>query len=91
MYDDWTKCTECQFFDPEKYYCKRMLHTVTIGCPCGEPKPLTNYDRIVSKTPEEMAEWLVLVEQRILEMQPALERPALYKDWIDFLKQEAEA
>ena len=55
-----------------------------------EPKPVTNYDRIISKTPEELAEWLVLVEQRILEMQPALERPALYKDWLDWLKQEDE-
>ena len=56
-----------------------------------EPKPITNYDRIISKTPEELAEWLVLVEQRILEMQPALERPALYKDWLDWLKQEDES
>ena len=60
------------------------------GYPNCFQSTVTNYDRLISKTPEELAEWMVLVEQRILEMQPALERPALYKDWLDYLKQEAE-
>ena len=58
MYDNWTKCTECQFFDPEKYYCKKLLHTVTIGCPYGEPKHETHYDAIVHMPPEGMAVFL---------------------------------
>lgn len=30
-------------------------------CPYSTP-PLTNYDRIISKSPEELAEWIVWVE-----------------------------
>ena len=49
----------------------------------------TNADRIRAMTAEELADWLVLVEQRILERQPMLERPALYEALLDWLKQEA--
>ena len=29
-----------------------------------KPKPVTNYDRIISKSPEELADWLIGVIQR---------------------------
>lgn len=38
MHDDWTKCEQCEFLSPDKYYCNRMLHSVTIGCPYGQEK-----------------------------------------------------
>ena len=50
----------------------------------------TNADRIRAMTDEELADWLVMVEQRIIEVNPMLERPALYADWLEWLKEEAE-
>lgn len=64
--------------------CKATRATYGVG------DHITEYDRLVRKSPEELAQWLVLVEQRILDVQPALERPALYADWLDWLKQEVE-
>lgn len=55
-----------------------------------EKIPETNYQRVMRKTPEQLAEWLVFVEQRILERKPMLEGPALYADWLDWLGQEAK-
>lgn len=55
-----------------------------------QKKSITKADRIRSMTDEELAAWLVFIERRILERQPMLERPALYADWLAFLKQEAE-
>lgn len=31
------------------------------GCTYHKPKPMTNYDLLISKTPEELAEWLVAI------------------------------
>ena len=67
------------------------LDPPVINCREFVPKPITNYHRLISKTPEELAEWLVFVEQRILELQPMLERPALYADWLNWLRQESES
>ena len=39
-------------------------------------KPITNYDRIISKTPEELAEWL--------------EAHCYQYGWLDWLKQEVK-
>lgn len=55
-----------------------------------EKIPETNYQRITRKTPEQLAEWLVFVEQRILERQPMLEGQSLYADWLEWLGQEAK-
>lgn len=30
------------------------------GCIWSSNKPMTNYDRIISKTPEELAEWMAI-------------------------------
>ena len=53
-------------------------------------KPITNADKIRQMTDEELAAWLTFVEQRVLNRNPALERPATEKDWLDWLKQEVE-
>ena len=52
--------------------------------------PKTKADNIRTMSDEELASWLVIIEQRILERQPMLERPALYQDWIEWLKQPAK-
>lgn len=49
---------------------------------------MTNADKIRAKTDEQLAEWLTFVENRILEMQPMLERAALEADWLEWLKEE---
>lgn len=54
-------------------------------------KPQTHADRIRAMTDEELAEWIVMVEQRIIEVNPMLERPALYADWLEWLKEEGES
>lgn len=45
-----------------------------------EKIPETNYDRIIRKTPEELAEWLDNNTYRF----------PIYKDWLDWLRQEVE-
>lgn len=52
-------------------------------------KPITNGDRIRAMTDEELAEWLVIVEQRVIEANPMLERATLYADWLKWVRQGA--
>ena len=49
---------------------------------------MTNADRIRAKTDKQLAEWLAFVENRILEIQPILERAALEADWLEWLKED---
>lgn len=53
-------------------------------CLCYEGK--TNYDRIVSKSPEELAEWIIddLIEPGYYTHEQG------FKIWLDWLKQEAK-
>lgn len=53
-------------------------------------KALTNADSIRSMTDEELAKWFVNLEVKILNIQPMLERPALEKDWLEWLQKECE-
>lgn len=46
--------------------------------------PVTNYDRIVSKTPEELARWIWAVQSGIEH-----EDIVSTDGWLDWLKQEA--
>ena len=58
------------------------------------PKPITNADRLRAMSDEELAEWLVIVERRVVEN--ALSKPFNYTDkqlkadWLEWLRQEAE-
>ena len=62
-----------------------------------ERKPQTNYDRLISKTPEEMAEWLCLTQFREGDFCP-LEHGRQYcrmadgcrACWLDWLKSPVE-
>ena len=49
---------------------------------------MTNADRIRAKTDKQLAEWLTFVENRILEMQPMLEREEFEADWLEWLKED---
>ena len=51
---------------------------------------MTNADRIRAKTDKQLAEWLTFVENRILEMQPMLEREEFEADWLEWLKEEVK-
>lgn len=44
-----------------------------------QPKPVTNYDRIISKTPEELADFLNNVNPRLWK----------HETWLDWLRKEA--
>ena len=54
----------------------------------------TNADRIRTKTDEDLAEWLAMIEKRVVEK--ATSKPQYYTDeelkadWLEWLTQEAE-
>lgn len=59
-----------------------------------EPKPLTNYDRFVRKTLEEMAEFIEKLTKGLI-VPPGCPKAGCkseycQKCWIDYLKQEAD-
>lgn len=52
--------SECKTCKHERDICSLVSHCQGV-CDRWEPKPVTNYDRLVSKSPEELAEWLAEV------------------------------
>lgn len=52
--------------------------------------PLTNYDRLISKTPEEMAEWINNNSCLCAPGKEPCEDGECEECWLDWLKQEAE-
>ena len=61
-----------------------------------EAKPITNYDRIISKSPEELAKWIVEIadcdeceKMHGFRMCGAAPEKACEDCWLDWLKQEA--
>lgn len=82
------KCINCNsYFTFDELY-KRRIGEV------WKPKPATNADRLRAKSNEELAEWLVMVERRVIEN--ALSKPFYYTDeqlkadWLEWLKKEVE-
>ena len=55
-------------------------------CGNNEPKFITNYDRLISKSPEELAEWIVEVECEAYRLDGTYGS----NYWIKWLKQEAK-
>lgn len=49
------------------------------------PKPVTNYDRIISKTPEELSRWIWAVQSGINH-----EDIVSTDGWLNWLKKEVE-
>lgn len=67
------------------------------GCPTWEehkgsiyPKPLTHYDCLISKTPEEMAEWINNNSCLCAPGKEPCEDGECEECWLDWLRQEAE-
>ena len=52
-----------------------------------DDKPQTNYDLIISKTPDELAEWLKAIVQT-MSLPIAFVNGELIENWLDWLKQE---
>jgi len=69
-------------------YCP--MRTGGMSCTGFQQKKETNADRIRSMTDEELAKWFVNLEVKILNIQPMLDRPALEKDWLEWLQKECE-
>ena len=53
-------------------------------------KPKTNYDRIISKTPEELAEWIYQVQDGDAYQKENYLPPLSKSWWLKWLKQEAD-
>lgn len=58
------------------------------------PKP-TNYDRFISKTPEELAEWIISIEPAACPYatwgyNDDCNKPDCRQCWLDWLRQEVE-
>ena len=83
-------CPTCVY---AKGICKKTgveIRTTT-GCSYHTPKPITNYDRLVSKSPEELAEWLgdkgTCPPGECTHMYDGVDCPEC---WLAWLRQEAE-
>ena len=82
-------CRQCADFE----WCKENEE-----CGLFKPKPKTNYDRIISKSPEELAEFLIQdgdcpPERMYPNSCPNCDRvtpKSCYDCWLDWLKQEAK-
>lgn len=86
-------CFNCE----HSSYCKNALlyddesSIVMKGCSRFEEKhKQTRGDWLRSMTNEELAKWFVNLEVKILNRQPMLDRPALEKDWLEWLKKECK-
>lgn len=51
---------------------------------------MTNGDTIRNKSDRELAIWFTYVEERILHRMPMLEKPAMERDWFEWLQKEAK-
>lgn len=99
-------CDECEQFEivGNAAYCKadgKLIHPIMMmrGQGTGAAwnckkrrKPITNYDRIVSKSPEELAKELVVLSDRCpdgVDCEIVPHGRECYECWLDWLKQEA--
>ncbi len=100
-------CDECEQFEivGNAAYCKadgKMIHPIMLvrgqgtgaAWNCKKRRPITNYDRIVSKSPEELA--MLISEnidcgvcENVFGLRPCSER-CCTDFWLDWLKQEGE-
>ena len=61
------------------------------NCRCYiQVKPVTNYDRIVSKSPEELAKWLNSHFRCPPKTTCPMGEASCEKCWLDYLKREVE-
>lgn len=59
----------------------------------NKPPKQSNYDRLVSKSPEELATWIDRIQadayERGMMETPIVDYPNIYSGWLNWLKQEA--
>lgn len=78
---------------PNHVYCKRfLLHMEkredASRCRYFIPKPITNYDSVIRKTPEALAEFLA--EYRCVHKAPHCIEANCAQCWLDWLKEEVK-
>ena len=76
-----TKDGECDLYSEGGKF-----HAFCCNMNTCEGRKMTNYDRIVSKTPEELAEWIA---GGVLNLAGGALKMAT-EAWLDWLRQEAE-
>ena len=54
----------------------------------NEMKPKTNLDKLRQMNDKDLARWLTSIEIKILQKQPELEPFQIYKDWLNWLREE---
>lgn len=81
MFEDFSFCTECDYYDRNDRLCKLYQCVRANGCQCGvERKPRNNYERLKAMSMEEMAIWLDLVRNN-------KDYPIYATDWEEWLKE----
>lgn len=55
MFEDFSFCTECNYYDRGKRWCKLFNRTMPCGCSYGEDKPKNNFERLKAMSMEELA------------------------------------
>lgn len=98
------ECRECKYATEHNgaFFCmaqKNMPYVTGDGvCERWKPTYITNYDRIISKSPEELAEFLIQdgdcpPERMYPDSCPNCDRVTLkvcYDCWLDWLRQEVQ-
>lgn len=69
--------------------CIKTGGIVDIGCENGEPRILTNYDRVISKSPEKLAAWFNSYFTCPPKTTCPMGEASCEKCWLGWLKQEA--
>lgn len=54
----------------------------------NEMKPKTNLDKLHQMNDKDLARWLTSTEIKIIQKQPDLEPFQIYKDWLNWLREE---
>lgn len=90
MFEDFSFCTECGYYDQNDRLCKLFDRTMVAGCHYGEErKPRTNADRIRAMNDDELAAWIwgvvTWVAAKMLGEHPDI---GVQEKWVDWLKEE---
>ena len=59
MFEDFSFCTECDYYDREKRWCKLFRSARPCGCPYGEDKkPRNRFEQFKAMSAEELAAYI---------------------------------
>lgn len=98
MFEDFSFCTECGYYDRDNRRCNLFNRKVKVcGCQYGEDKkPKNNFDWVRSLSEREYAEWLDAVSKAWYDEgytketdEPLMSPfPATASQWLAWLKEE---